>query len=66
MKKQAKTKAFETLDAIQKTFFVFIANQSNEKGNPKWSTQRIVLQSGTLLIDSLRIFTSTDCFHSAC
>jgi hypothetical protein len=31
MKIQAKTKAFETLDANPKPFFVFIANQSQRK-----------------------------------
>jgi hypothetical protein len=42
MKIQAKTKAFETLDANPKPFFVFIANQSQrnrETQNPasKWA-----------------------------
>jgi len=42
MKTQAKTKAFETLDANPKTSFVFIANQSQRKRetqNPasKWA-----------------------------
>ena len=85
MKTQAKTKAFGTLDANPKTFFVFIANQSQRKretqnpasnrtSNPA-SNRGLnrtepdfylvidsfnVLQSGSLLIDSLRIFTTTD------